>query len=119
MTNPYAVTTATAGQPGFFGEHAELVRGTFLYRVVQVSHPVRLRFVYSGWWFRQTIELDGHTVWGQISWMAIRRQAEFRLPVELDPQQRSGRMEIEFSRGLRIRRFRIWIDQTLIYDEVA
>ncbi|MCC9601389.1 hypothetical protein LOC67_12610 [Stieleria sp. JC731] len=73
---------------------------------------------YSGWWFRQTIAISGFVVWSKISWLDIDRQVEFQLPAEVDPQRRPGRIEIDFSRGLRIRRFRVWIDEHLVYDEV-
>ena len=103
---------------GYFGEHASRKEGTFLYRVVEIRHPVAAEFVYSGWWFRQTIEVAGIRVWGQISWLSIKKEADFTLPEAVDPLRRPGRVEIDFSRGLRIRRFRIWIADELIYDEV-
>ena len=86
--------------------------------MVEIRHPISAEFVYSGWWFRQTIEIDGIRLWSQISWLTIRNQAEFVLPESIDPQQRSGKIEINFSPGLRIRRFRIWIAEELVYDEV-
>ncbi|WP_419581131.1 hypothetical protein [Stieleria magnilauensis] len=87
--------------------------------MVEIRHPIATEFVYSGWWFRQTIDIAGERVWGQISWLDLKKEAEFRLPESVDPARRPGRMEIDFTRGLRIRRFRIWIADELIYDEVA
>ncbi|MEO1528956.1 MAG: hypothetical protein AAFX06_26340 [Planctomycetota bacterium] len=88
-----------------------------MYRVIEVTEPVEFEFVYSAWWFRQTIDINALRVWHRISWLWIRDHATFSLPAEVDPHERSAEMKIDFSRGLRIRRFRIWIDGTLIYDE--
>ncbi len=30
-----------------------------------------------------------------------------------------GRIEIEFGRGLMIRRFRLWVANELVYDEIS
>jgi hypothetical protein len=86
---------------------------------VDLLHPIEVEFVYSGWWFRQVIEIGGTRVWSQISWLSIERHVEFRLPDSIDPDRSPGRIEIDFSRGLRIRRFRIWIADQLVYDEVS
>ncbi len=117
--NPYSVSTKTPLQTGFFGDHASRTEGAFLYRVVEISKPIATRFVYSGWWFRQTIDFDGLRVWSKISWLTIDRVVSFELPWEIDGQRRSGRVEIDFGRGLQIRRFRIWIGDDLVYDEVT
>ncbi|MCO8121952.1 hypothetical protein NHH03_09410 [Stieleria sp. TO1_6] len=101
-----------------FTEHASLQQSGFLFRVVDIRHPIQAEFVYSGWWFRQTIDLAGLRVWSRISWLAIEKQADFELPLSLDASRSQGRVEIDFSRGLRIRRFRIWIAGELIYDEI-
>lgn len=106
-------------QQGYFGDHSSRKQGSFLFRVVEIRHPIAAEFVYSGWWFRQTIEIAGVRVWSQISWLTIRREAEFRLPESVDPEQRTGRIEIDFGRGLSFRRFRIWIGEELVYDEVV
>lgn len=103
---------------GYFGDHASTKAGAFLYRVVEIRHPISAEFVYSGWWFHQSISIAGTRVWGQISWLTIQKRAEFTLPPSVDPECRTGRIEIDFSRGLQIRRFRIWIADELIYDEV-
>ena len=117
--NPYSVGSAAPLQKGFFGDYAVRREGTFLYRVIGIEHPVQTELAYSGWWFRQTIDLSGIRVWSRISWLSIHHQAEFELPASVDPQQRHGRIEIDFARGLRIRRFRVWIDEQLVYDEVV
>ena len=119
IINPYSVTADAPLEKGYFGDHSRRKDGAFLYRVVEIRHPIATEFVYSGWWFRQTIDIAGERVWGQISWLDLKKEAEFRLPESIDPSRRPGRMEIDFTRGLRIRRFRIWIADELIYDEVA
>jgi hypothetical protein len=117
MTNPYAVTAVT-DEPGVFGDRARRLRAGFLYREIELQTPFAARFVYDGWWFRQKIQFDGITAWFRISWLTILRTAEFRIPAALDANQPSGRVEIDFTRGLSIRRFRIWIDDKLLYDEI-
>ena len=76
------------------------------------------RMVYSGWWFRQQIQFDGELVWFRISWLTILRHAEFVLPLHGGPKRLPGKVEIEFGRGLMIRRFRVWIGGQLAYDEI-
>lgn len=117
--NPYSVTAKAQIETGVFGDHAKRTRGGFLYRKILVSHPVDAEILYSGWWFRQKIQFNGHVVWWQVSWLWIKKSAVFRLPAEVDPEQRMGRLEIDFGRGLRIRRFRLWIGEELIYDEIV
>ena len=39
-------------------------------------------------------------------------------PASMDAGQPEARIEIEFSRGNMIRRFRFWIGDELVYDEV-
>ena len=117
--NPYSVSAEAPLQKGFFGDHATRKEGTFLYRVIEIRQPLRAELVYSGWWFRQTIDIDGKRVWSRISWLSIYPKAEFELPDSVDPGRRTGRIEIDFSRGLRIRRFRVWIGEQLVYDEVV
>ena len=75
--------------------------------------------VYSGWWFRQTLDFDGLRVWSQISWLSIRRDIEFQLPEDIDPLCRRGRIKIDFGRGLRISRYQVWIDDETVYDECS
>ena len=100
-------------------QHSTRKEAAFLYRAVDIRHPLAVELVYSGWWFRQTVDLDGIRVWSQISWLRIRNKAEFRLPKSVDPEGREGKIEIDFSRALKIRRFRIWIAEELVYDEVV
>ena len=103
---------------GVFADHARLIRSTFLYRVIDLERPITTRLVYTGWWFRQKIELDGIPVWFRISWLSIRPRAEFRVPSEVDPSQPTGKIEINFGTGLSIRRFRVWINDQIAYDEI-
>ncbi|MCD0458954.1 hypothetical protein [Roseiconus lacunae] len=102
-----------------FTERASLAERTFLYRVIDFRSPQEFQLRYSGWWFRQTVQVSGITVWSKISWLDIDRTVRFSLPESIDPHGRDGRIEIDFSRGLQIRRFRVWIDDQLIYDEVT
>ena len=118
MNNPFAVTTGDIDERGVFGDFARRIRGGFLYRVIELDRPYRCQFTYNGWWFRQQIKFDNHVAWQQISWLTIRPRAEFRVPAAIDPRQPSAAIEIGFTRGLMIRRFRIWIDDQLVYDEV-
>lgn len=100
-----------------FGD-ARRVRAGFLHRELDITRPVTCRVVYDGWWFRQKIEINGHQAWFQISWLTIRRKIDFRLPAAVDPQQPRARVEIDFGPGLSIRRFRLWLDGQIAYDEV-
>ncbi len=117
MTNPFAVSTILPPQRGVFGE-ARRIRGGFLFRVIEFQSPLTTRMVYSGWWFRQKIEFDGQVVWFRISWLTILREAEFTLPSPIGSEPLPGKVEIEFGRGLMIRRFRVWISGQLAYDEI-
>ena len=119
IVNPYSVSADAPLQGGVYADHASRKEGMFLYRVIDIQDPIAAEFVYSGWWFRQTIHIDGECVWRRISWLTIEREAQFVLPKSIDPLERSGAMEINFSPGLMMRRFRIWIEGQLIYDEVA
>ncbi len=119
IVNPYSVTSKSPPQTGYFGQHATRREAAFLYRVIEIRHPIEAELVYSGWWFRQTVDLAGLRVWSKISWLSISPKVEFRLPEAVDSAGRSGRIEIDFTRGLRIRRFRVWIDEQLVYDEVV
>ncbi len=117
MINPFTPPPTLAVERGTFGD-ARRVRSGFLYRVIDLESPVCSRMVYSGWSLRQKITFDDQIVWFRISWLTIFRKAEFRLPVEIDRSQSKARLEINFSRLLTIRRFRIWIDGKIVYDEV-
>lgn len=118
MTNPYAVTASTEPERGVFGDHARLLRGGFLYRSIAVDRPVATELVYSGWWWTQTLHVDGVCVWRRISWKTFHPSAEFQVVDERSGREWSGRIEIDFSQTLAIRRFRVWIENELVYDEV-
>jgi len=117
MTNPFAVSTLLPPERGVFGG-VQRIRGGFLYRILEFESPLSTRMVYSGWWFRQKIEFDGQVVWWRISWLTILRRAEFEIPRRGVAGGVPGKVEIEFGRGLMIRRFRVWIDEQLAYDEI-
>ncbi|MEM6363601.1 MAG: hypothetical protein AAF745_04175 [Planctomycetota bacterium] len=119
MVNPYSVTSKSSLDVGYFGDKSSRRAGGFLYRVIEVVEPLRFEFLYSGWWFRQQIRIDDVPVWSQISWLWIKNKANFRLPSSCDPAESACRIEIDFSRGLRIRRFRLWVAEELVYDEVT
>lgn len=117
MTNPFAVASASLPQHAIYGD-ARRVRGGFLYREIEFQAPYATRMVYSGWWFRQQITFDGLPVWFRISWLKILPRAEFTLPPSIAGEGCDGRIEIQFSRGLSIRRFRVWFNDEIAYDEV-
>tara|TARA_R110002049_G_scaffold2750_2_gene21786 strand:- start:670943 stop:671302 length:360 start_codon:yes stop_codon:yes gene_type:complete len=118
MSNPFAVTTSQIDERGVFGDHARRIRGGFLYRVIELDRPYRCRLTYNGRWFVQRIKFDSYSAWRQISWLTIRPRAEFRVPAAIDASQPVARIEIGFTRGLMMRRFRVWIDGAIVYDEV-
>lgn len=118
MTNPFAVSTELTDQRGIFGDHVRRLRSAFLFRVIEFQRPFSGVFVYSGWWFRQKIEINGEVVWFRISWLTIFRRAEFTIPEATLPGQSEGQVEIEFTRALQIRRFRIWVGGEIVYDEI-
>ena len=53
-----------------------------------------------------------------ISWAAILREIDFCVPGSEGTPQTDGRIEIEFSTGLRIRRFRVWLSGEIVFDEI-
>lgn len=116
MQNPFGVTSDIGLRHGVFADHARLIRSAFLFRLLELDRPVQCRLLYTSWWWRQKIEIDGQVVWFRVSWITIHRRAEFRFPPSIDPSERSGAIEIDFTRGLRIRRFRVWVDDAIVYD---
>tara|TARA_B110000495_G_C23014527_1_gene600588 strand:+ start:27 stop:386 length:360 start_codon:yes stop_codon:yes gene_type:complete len=116
--NPFSSPTQIPTERGVFGD-ARLIKKGFLYRVVEFETPFRCQLIYNGWWFRQTITLNGHLAWSQISWLTIERNADFDVPEQASTHSSPGKIEIEFGRTLMIRRFRIWIDNRIVYDEVT
>ncbi len=115
--NPFVAPATPSDERGVFG-NARRLRSSFLYRVIQLEAPYCCRIVYDGWWFRQKIEVNGEVVWFQISWLTIRRHLEFKVPASLASDQPDARIEIDFGRSLMIRRFRLWIDGQIAYDEI-
>ena len=116
-TNPFSVPNELPNERGVFGD-ARLIKKGFLYRVIEIEKPAVMRFVYNGWWFRQTIKISDYMAWSQISWLTIERNAEFALPQELFAHRLPCKIEIDFAKALLIKRFRIWIDDQLVYDEI-
>lgn len=123
--NPFSVSATGPLERGVFADHATLRQRGFLFRVVEFDAPFIGRLTYSGWWFRQTIEIDGVSCWFQISWLKIHSEFQFTLPEAIaldprwgDPSDRNVRVEISFSPTLGIRRFRIWLSGRILYDEI-
>lgn len=117
-TNPFSVPSQISEERGVFGD-AKRLKGGFLYRVIEFEAPFPLQLVYDGWWFRQTVDLNGIRAWSQISWLNIQREVEFAVPSSVSPACGSIRIEINFGRTLFIRRFRVWIDELMVYDEIS
>lgn len=123
--NPFSVSSDTSLHRGAFAEHAALRRRGFLYRIIDIHEPFTGQLTYDGWWFRQTVEINGRSQWFQISWLKIHSHLKFTLPTEItvdpnwgDAGNRLMSVEIGFSRGLTIRRFRIWLAGRILYDEI-
>lgn len=126
--NPFEASKSEEIHRGVFSDHAVLTAKSFLYRRISVQSPFTGDLLYTGWWFRQLVAVDGQVCWFQISWLNIRPRFEIDLPesVAIDPawsgrdhpQPRRLRFEIDFSRGLRIRRLRIWLAGRMLYDEI-
>jgi len=111
-----------------FSDHAQLTRKSFLYRQIEVSSPFAARLTYSGWWFRQVLLVDQTACWFRISWLKFHSQIQCELPTPISitpewcgpksPNSRRLDVQIDFTRGLRIRRFRIWLAGRILYDEI-
>lgn len=79
---------------------------------------------YSGWWFVQRVHADRVLVWWAISWLRIRPSIKIQLLPKTLGEPKLGfprdiKLEIDFSKGLKIRRFRVWLDQEIRYDEIS
>ncbi|TWU04855.1 hypothetical protein [Stieleria varia] len=118
MNNPYAPSASTEPQQGVFADHAERLHGGLLHREIQFTKPFAGNLVYDGKWFTQTIRIDGRLLWWRVSWKSIHPIAEFQIPPPIIAGGAQGRIEIDFSRALLIMRFRIWINDQLVYDEL-
>ena len=96
-----------------------------------------ISLTYSGWWFVQRVYVDRELVWWAISWLKIQSSIAINL-ASIDRSRKSAdasakfaidspseikvgeiKIEISFSRGLRIRRFRVWLDREIRYDEIC
>lgn len=118
MINPFDASKILVDEKGVFADGATLKRRSLLFRVIDFEIPFHGRLVYDGWWFWQRVTLDGVRVWSKISWLRIEPRFEFRLPVELDPQQSVCRIDIIFGFGLSIRRFQVTVGGIIAYDEI-
>jgi len=115
--NPFAAPQSTSNERGVFG-NARRIRSGFLFRVIEFESSPIEHLVYDGWWFRQKVKIDGVRLWQIVSWLTIRRQIEISLPASGSRNSATLRIEIDFGRSLLIRRFRVWIDENLLYDEI-
>ncbi|MEL6898111.1 MAG: hypothetical protein AAFP90_18590 [Planctomycetota bacterium] len=115
--NPYAPAAPIDQPKGVFGDHATLIRQTFLYRVIEITDPLDLEIVYDGWWFRQTVIVNGESCWWQLTWLSFANRIEFTLPAGVDELERRCEIEIGFARGANIKRFSLRLDDYLVYDE--
>ena len=116
-TNPFSAPNPVPDQRGVFG-NARKLRTGFLFRVIEIDAPIPCRLVYDGWWFRQKIEVNGTIAWFQVSWLTIRRHVKFRIPKQVHPAEPQAAIEIDFGPSLMIRRFRLWVAEHLVYDEI-
>lgn len=116
-TNPFSVPNQIPEERGIFG-NAKRTRGGFLFRVIEFDDPFPCKMIYDGWWFRQKVHMNGQRAWSQISWLTIEREAEFQVPPSVAAAQPRAKIEINFGRSLLIRRFRLWIDGQIVYDEI-
>ncbi len=93
---------------------------------LQASHADQgcLELLYSGWWFVQRIRVNEKLVWWAISWKSIQSSVTIDLTKHAFTATdfafpKSMNIEIDFTRALRIRRFRVWVDQELRYEEIC
>lgn len=116
--NPFSPPRESAPAKRWAGEHSQLVRAAFLYRVVDFRQPFAGRLVYDAWWWRQRVTVNEHVGWFRISWRRIDDRLEFAIPSGVDSREPKARIEIDFARGARIRCFRFYIAEALIYEEI-
>jgi len=116
--NPFSPPSTLSHQKAVCGD-ARLLQSGFLYRVIEFEQPLGFRLEYSGWWFWQRVRINGNRVWFRISWLRIWSQLEFDLPAEVDSSQPEVKIEISFRPGLIIQRFRIWVAQQIVFDQVS
>lgn len=118
QNNPFRPSAEIDTEKGVTGT-ARLLRSGFLFRLIELNVPMPIRLRYSGWWFVQRIDVNGVRVWTKISWLNLSRQIQFVLPAEIDPARRPVNIEIDFRPGLLIRRFRVWVDGQMEFDQVS
>jgi len=119
MLNPFAPATILDDERGVFANSATRRRAMFVYRKIEFTEPFRGELVYDGWWFRQQVTINGMTTWWRVSWVSFHKLIEFNLPAEVDSRQSPVRIDIQFGRGLGIRRFQVTIGGIIAYDEIA
>ncbi len=119
MTNPFAPTVILPDERGVFADGATRLQAGFVYRVIEFTQPFAGVLIYDGWWFRQRVSIHGQTLWRRISWVSFYKQIDVDLPPEIDPEERSLRIEIHFGRGLSIRRFQVSVAGMIVYDEIV
>ncbi|TWU59203.1 hypothetical protein Poly51_19890 [Rubripirellula tenax] len=117
-SNPFAPAASVDDEIGVCGD-ARLIRSGFLFRIIEFETPRKCGLRYSGWWFLQRVWVDDHKVWSKVSWLNLSRNIEFRLPADRFPDESLVRIEIVFRPGLVIRRFRVWMDEQLAFDQIS
>lgn len=116
--NPYESPAEVDLKRDAFIDGGRLLRAGLLHRKIEFERPFQATFNYDGKYFRQRLLINRHLVWFCISWTVIHRRFEFVWPRDVDPQERAGRVEIEFAAGLSIHRFSVFLGDETIYDEV-
>ena len=129
MHNPFQSPSPITHDQHVFGDFAVLKAKGFLFRIIKFTEPKTFTLTYSGWWFRQRVWINDTQVFSKISWLNIDSSVRFNIeddrvgPDNMDDRPVSnafsGRIEIDFTRGLQIRRFRVWIDESITYDEIV
>lgn len=116
--NPYQSPVPVDDRVESLDLHGRQLRGSFLFRELELTGQVRGRLCYTGWWFVQRVYLDDRLLWWKVSWFTLQSIIDFPIP-DRDGATCEGRIQIDFAPGLRMRRFQLQINGQLYYDEQA
>ncbi|MEZ6089488.1 MAG: hypothetical protein R3C05_15960 [Pirellulaceae bacterium] len=116
-SNPYASPTPLKFEPGIFMLGGNRSARGLLHRTIAFTEPFQTVLDYDGKHFRQRVLIGGHRVWHCISWVRIHPKIEFVWPAEIAGSDAPGRIEMRFNRLLWIKRFVIYLNDRVIYDE--
>ena len=86
-----------------------------LYRRIQVEAPVAATIEYVGYGLRDRILVNGRLVCWRLPIMGLSDEFEFSISTNEEPLP--GRIIVEVSKFLRIRRFELQIDGQTVYVE--